>query len=437
MQTTRSHRSWRRIAALALTLAAPLASVGCIDAVIGDIDVCKYDGKGYSINESFPASDGCNTCTCEKTGTVSCTEKACSSDAGATPGGGGNGGSGTCSYDGHMYKVGESFKDTDGCNTCSCTEMGVACTLIACVGSCKDGDKVYFEGQRFPASDGCNTCTCGSDGSIACTEKACSNPCSDPMAGDLVPPRDLPLPQNCGVCNYGGQTYREGESFAAVDGCNMCRCGAGGSVGCTKIGCPSGMTCEFNGKIYKVGDSFPDELNCNSCSCTSTGVACTARYCDPGLACSYGKHSFASGVSVLCSDGCNSCLCNGGMWSSTDAACPALPKVERCTGEEAGAPKARVLYLDGDALVLEVGMGGCANTTPAFRLCFDGSFAESFPVQTRLRVVPNEVTSCSAWTTQQKVFDLTPLRDAYRDAYQTSSGTISVGLPGDSVTYSF
>jgi hypothetical protein len=438
MPTTRSTLSWRRTAALVLTLATPLASAACIDAVIGDIEVCKYDGKGYSINESFPATDGCNTCTCDKTGSVSCTEIACNHDAGAAPGGGGadgGSGSGSCSHGGRLYEIGETFKDSDGCNTCSCTAQGVACTLIACGGTCKDGDKVYHTGQSFPASDGCNSCTCGSDGSIACTEKACSNPCAEANASDL--PAGLPLPPACGVCSYGGQSYREGDSFPAADGCNSCRCGANGSVGCTKIACPGGGTCEFNGKIYQVGDTFRDELDCNGCSCTESGVACTRRYCDPGLACTLGDRRFASGVSVLCSDGCNSCLCNAGSWTSTDRACQPLPKVERCSGVEAGAPKARVLYLDGDALALEVGMGGCADTTPAFKLCFDGSFAESFPVQTRLRIVADEPSACSAWTTQEQVIDLTPLRDAYRSAYQTSSGAISVGLPGDSVVYMF
>jgi hypothetical protein len=39
----------------------------------------------------------------------------------------------TCSYGGKTYAVGDSFPATDGCNTCSCGEGGsVACTKIAC-----------------------------------------------------------------------------------------------------------------------------------------------------------------------------------------------------------------------------------------------------------------------------------------------------------------
>jgi hypothetical protein len=434
MKTTRTNRSGSPIAALALTLAALLSMSGCIDAIIGDIDVCKYDGKGYAVNERFPATDGCNTCTCEATGSVSCTEIACSNDAGGGTQADAGSTTGTCSYAGKVYQYGDTFKDSDGCNTCSCSQQGVACTLLACVATCKQGDKTYFEGQSFPSSDGCNTCTCERDGGIACTEKACANPCGDTAVSDE--PNLSPPPADCGLCSYGGRTYFEGQSFPALDGCNTCTCGASGSVGCTKIGC-QGKSCEFDGKVYQVGDTFPDELNCNSCSCTESGVACTARYCDPAQACKRGDRSFASGVSVLCDDGCNSCLCNAGSWSSTDRACPALPKVELCNDATSAGAKARVLYLSGDALALEVGMGGCANSEPAFKLCFNGTFDESFPVQAGLTIVPNEVTACSAWTTQQKVFDLKPLRDAYSAAYQNSTGMISVGLPGDGVLYSF
>lgn len=38
-----------------------------------------------------------------------------------------------CKYNGKIYKLGDGFASTDGCNTCSCGEGGqVACTLMAC-----------------------------------------------------------------------------------------------------------------------------------------------------------------------------------------------------------------------------------------------------------------------------------------------------------------
>ena len=38
-----------------------------------------------------------------------------------------------CRYDGRDHAVGDGFPSADGCNTCSCTSTGVACTLRACL----------------------------------------------------------------------------------------------------------------------------------------------------------------------------------------------------------------------------------------------------------------------------------------------------------------
>ena len=38
----------------------------------------------------------------------------------------------SCVYEGNTYKPGESFPSGDGCNTCTCNNGEVACTLIAC-----------------------------------------------------------------------------------------------------------------------------------------------------------------------------------------------------------------------------------------------------------------------------------------------------------------
>src|SRR5687767_844223 len=90
-------RTMRRLASHHRTLRLLLcvlavALTGCLDAVVGDVDLCKIDGKGYALNESFPASDGCNTCTCQLDGTAACTDKACLADGGA--------GGGSCTYGG-------------------------------------------------------------------------------------------------------------------------------------------------------------------------------------------------------------------------------------------------------------------------------------------------------------------------------------------------
>jgi Pacifastin inhibitor (LCMII) len=42
---------------------------------------CNYEGTDYAPGESFPSSDGCNTCSCMDNGGVACTKKACSCNA--------------------------------------------------------------------------------------------------------------------------------------------------------------------------------------------------------------------------------------------------------------------------------------------------------------------------------------------------------------------
>lgn len=39
--------------------------------------MCAYQNQSYPAGSQFLASDGCNTCTCESDGTVSCTARAC------------------------------------------------------------------------------------------------------------------------------------------------------------------------------------------------------------------------------------------------------------------------------------------------------------------------------------------------------------------------
>lgn len=38
----------------------------------------------------------------------------------------------SCDYNGRTYKSGEGFTDIDGCNSCSCENGNIACTLMAC-----------------------------------------------------------------------------------------------------------------------------------------------------------------------------------------------------------------------------------------------------------------------------------------------------------------
>lgn len=238
-----------------------------------------------------------------------------------------------------------------------------------------------------------------------------------------------------GECIYAGDRHAPGAQFLASDGCNTCTCQENGAVVCGAQPCVA--QCLHDGRSYRVGDTFYDALRCNRCSCTTSGTVCTERACNETLACSLGEARFASGNSVVCEDGCNLCMCSNQRWTRTERACPPLPKVELCESLPDSSPSAHALYLRGDALALEIDLVGCEANHPSLKLCWDGAIAESSPVQMSLRVVPTETTACDARVTEQRVFDLSPLRDAYRSAYQTASGTISLQLEQDSVLYSF
>ncbi len=182
--------------AFASAFGAFAVSSGCNQVTVAG--VCTYGDEEYSVGESFPAGDGCNTCTCEEGGGVACSEMGCIEG---------------CEHDGELVPIGQSVPAGDGCNTCTCGEGGfLACTTMACV-TCLHEGQSYPPGSSFPAGDGCNTCTCDEMGNVGCTEMACPS------------------------CEYLGQTYSVGDEFPAGDGCNTCTCGAGGNVGCTKIAC--------------------------------------------------------------------------------------------------------------------------------------------------------------------------------------------------------
>ena len=78
---------------------------------------------------------------------------------------------GSCIDEGQRRSNGEKFPKE--CNTCTCEDGRVSCTLIACGSTrCQYNGSEYLTGASFPSTDGCNTCTCA-NGSVGCTKKGC------------------------------------------------------------------------------------------------------------------------------------------------------------------------------------------------------------------------------------------------------------------------
>lgn len=214
--------------------------------------------------------------------------------------GGSGGGGGSCKFNGSTYADGETFPAGDGCNTCTCNEGEVGCTLLACTEGCFYEGNFYDYGQTFPAGDGCNTCECQQDGTVGCTAIGCTV-CSDVsdaygLAMDEAKTCD---PNQTGQCskpiteglNCGCTTFVNPENSEAIEAVHAAQddwsaLSCGGDVVCGACASPSGAycsaegrcetvwgasgdaSCQVDGVVYPSGSSdVPDPFSCNTCSC--------------------------------------------------------------------------------------------------------------------------------------------------------------------------
>lgn len=95
--------------------------------------------------------------------------------------------------------------------------------------------------------------------------------------------------------------------------------------------------------------------------------------------------------------------------------------------------------ISGDVLNVMVRFGGgCARHRIA--LLLGSAFMESFPVQVHARLAHDSGGDmCDALLTRALAFDLTPLKQRYRNSYGASAGTVVINLSGlaRSLRYSF
>lgn len=93
--------------------------------------------------------------------------------------------------------------------------------------------------------------------------------------------------------------------------------------------------------------------------------------------------------------------------------------------------------IKGDSIFFAVAYaGGCQPHD--FGLCWDGAFAESQPVQVDLELGHDaNDDACDAYPMEEIVRDLTPLKQAWIDAYQQQSGAITIHVGDFTVLYQF
>jgi hypothetical protein len=122
------------------------------------------------------------------------------------------------------FKLGDTFKSPDGCNDCSCTAQGIACTLRACApapggGACTEEAKQCPDGSYVGRSGpSCEFAPCPEP--VACTAEA--KQCPDgSYVGRLGPscefapcPAATACPQDAKQCPDGSYVGRSGPSCA-------------------------------------------------------------------------------------------------------------------------------------------------------------------------------------------------------------------------------
>ena len=241
--------------------------------------------------------------------------------------------------------------------------------------------------------------------------------CAGLLAGLLASACDLP-DKNLGNDDDAGGSTTSGGSCEPGDmmmqDCNTCSC-VDGEWACTDIACdPTDAACD------PLQDPSDD---CNECSCVDGEWACTQLDCGTTT----GHIDFDCDPDEDQSSECVTCEClASGEWLCTEEDM-CTHAVEICEATDPFDPISVIdAKIDGDTLAVSVEHGG--GCEPHFYgSCWDGSFAESDPVQVWLQISHEDNDDpCEAVLTAEILVDLVPLRDAWIDAYQESSGTILV-----------
>ena len=198
---------------------------------------CIYYGNPFTSGTSFPANDGCNTCSCiigaDGIGQVVCTLMACIEPI--------------CS---DLSE--EACATADTCRSVMArpVDLDNACLMRPEFTGCISADSGCGEAITFASrGDSCwqfsDTCVPGEfyvPGTSGNNSDRPMDPCTM-ITSDLTICPEAPDSDTAAIstCEYDGTTYSEGATFPATDGCNQCTCSIGtdgvGMVACTEMAC--------------------------------------------------------------------------------------------------------------------------------------------------------------------------------------------------------
>lgn len=268
-------------------------------------------------------------------------------------------------------------------------------------------------------------------------------------------------PKTIGDETAGEVTCKEGDEKPAGDGCNSCVCHDGGWA-CTEIAC-DGATTDGDEPVDTSATTGCDEdaTNCIPLPSDTTGCDEDATNCvDPDPT--------TGDVPLPCEDGelpdSNGARCAPPGWCGNGVLQPELGEEcddgnlldgdgcsSACQITESGSLGACVepspddqfffhnVLLVGDVLAVQLEhSGGCKEHE--FAYCWDGAFAESDPVQVWTRISHDaNGDQCESTESRAFEFDLSELKQAYQQAYQTQEGKIELHLDGwdEVITYTF
>jgi hypothetical protein len=242
--------------------ALTLSLIGCGGTSSSSDQHCAYGEQSYEPGQTFPAKDGCNTCSCGDDGQVHCSLLACE----------------TCESVQTRYA-----SAIDEAKTCDREQLGQCSRLITEGLAC--GCQTFANAEQpdaisaaLSAQQQYMAMACG--GGIVC------GPCRAPVSaycsaeGRCEPVFD----DSDAACKVNGVVYKSGSS--GIDdpvSCNQCSC-ENGELACTEIGCP--IACPagtaYGTQCAQCGPTDACEIVEHACLPTCDDV-CEQGACSDGI----------------------------------------------------------------------------------------------------------------------------------------------------------
>lgn len=278
------------------------------------------------------------------------------------------------------------------------------------------------------AGDASPDSTADTSPDASCTGRYPSESCMDwgcPAGQDCVETDGGCAPSHCSCSDGAWQCTADcGPAFECVPGATGCPAEQPSGGSCDTVG----LYCEWGSECC-CGECSGSEF----CTCTESGWACGATdacmipTCD-GRTCDDDTDCEGGGAALACVGGV--CARSSG-WSTG----PEIAIVTDCEPFEGDSFELVSATIDSGAIDATVAFGGgCAEHT--FRVCWDGSFMESFPVQVRLVLQHDgHHDPCDAYPSQHLRIPLGPIGDAYTESYGAGDATVRVNFESAALDY--